>query len=809
MQNSNVTVNSTGASSPVAFVMSFCSGEIPGEPVANIAGAPVVTQSLVTRRHPDGTVRLARVYFEAPNGASVVSWTSRAVTAQGSVSPTTLLDITTYNFDSIINVAGVPKSVRSLVAAGNYTVSTSGPVLTEIIVADHSGASDLGPSNALRIGWVVRFWNQVKRVHVREYGGVEVFDKLGDFTYQLNVSRGPSGAPVNVLNQSVVHRYGKRWTRQGWAFNAPASTPSVALPVEYVSAVGTVPSYDFTKPPTVARQANEAGLFSTSDRSVGGSGLWLPAMNTGGGRPDIASDPEWMKHALLTGTQAMRDVAVGQADLAGWWSMHFREPTVSSRVYGYGGAAGTAASKPVNIAGRNKLQFAKANINLMSNTPAVDRPTFIGAVPAYIGGADPEGWLHDGSHQPNPFRIPYLLTADPFYLEQMEFWAAWCSMMNDPAVAYFAGRGPTGTEGFSMQDLRGNAWMLRNRAVFAHLSTQGSAQEAFYSKQVDNHLAIFAGALNLPATPWNGNSLYVWGATYARDYIFADIAGGSSYGLPPAFNGIPSVGSAGDRDGAIQDLGAVTTAQGGFQVGFMAMALDDAGAMGFTTSPHMDFIAKWYNALYASTCRYAISDYSWPEIDAVTGMYFTSMADMFAKSRVLTRPNWYTDTSGVYSGSGPYLSAFATFNYHASAQAEIPRQSGAYAVLQASALAALGSRVTPYWTWIKPLAHDNQSFNYGGFGLVPRVSCTPVLPADFAVPVSAGIASSKTVTFSQGSLPITCTPTGLPPWLTWDNATKMFSWPSTVAAGTSVVITMSCTNCAGQPSAKTYRFTVT
>jgi hypothetical protein len=743
--NSRVTIRNSSLNAPIAFVMSFAKGEIVGEPVARVGNAAIATQSLVTRRWDDQSVRLAKIYLVAPTAASTfdIDWASRAVTPEVTTPITDILNPSLYNFDSKIVINSVSRSVRDLLTTNSFTKITSGSVVTELRVADPIGSMDLGPGTALRPGWILRVWhNPTKRVWVREYAGTEVFDKLGDITYSIELKRGSIPAPSTVESiASLTHYFGKRWSRSGWALAGPGVDPVPQLPVSYLAKVGTIPFYDPSKAMIPTQITDAINQFNNRDNSLLGSGLWETYMGGGAGRPDIAPDPGWHKNALINAQPDLRTIAIRMSEMAGGWAMHFREPGTSTRAYGYAGPAGSAAGRPVNAVGRLRLQFAKGNSNLMNDnqTAPADQPTFFNGVPPYLGSPQPDlvhpkkkppdplttAWYPDGSHMPNPFRISYLMTADPYWVEQMEFWASWSSLHNDPAILYVGGRGPAGT-GWAVQDLRGLAWMLRARAVFAYFAQQGSPEEVFYSKQLDNCLAVLAGAWNLTGTPWNGgNECYNWGVNYARKELFRDVNGGTGYfGLPPESLGIPTAGSISDKEAAMTiDKNEIITSHTSYQVHFMTIVTEEILAMGFRSEWHLEYLSRWPIALFASGCKYTIADYDVPRTKTATGGWYTTISDLFATSRNNLFPNWYSDTESPYlsiDGDNPPTSRKA-FEYWAMFNSEESKRHNAYPASASAALAALQPRYIPqYWDWIRPLVHETNTFIYGGFGILPR-----------------------------------------------------------------------------------------
>jgi large repetitive protein len=79
---------------------------------------------------------------------------------------------------------------------------------------------------------------------------------------------------------------------------------------------------------------------------------------------------------------------------------------------------------------------------------------------------------------------------------------------------------------------------------------------------------------------------------------------------------------------------------------------------------------------------------------------------------------------------------------------------------------------------------------------------------NFTVPVTLGSSGTKPVLFSPaGTAPIVCVAAGMPAWLSFNSTTKVFSWSNATPAG-SYVVTLTCDNCANNPSVKTYNFVV-
>src|SRR5690606_38118052 len=86
-----------------------------------------------------------------------------------------------------------------------------------------------------------------------------------------------------------------------------------------------------------------------------------------------------------------------------------------------------------------------------------------------VGDRSGNGWVPDNAHQPQPFFIPYLLTGEHFYQEQMQFWAGFSLLDNAFGLYgnYCYSRNVTPDYLGIAGQVRGTAWALRMAAEAA------------------------------------------------------------------------------------------------------------------------------------------------------------------------------------------------------------------------------------------------------------------------------------------------------------------------------------------------------
>ena len=157
-----------------------------------------------------------------------------------------------------------------------------------------------------------------------------------------------------------------------------------------------------------------------------------PNMTATGERFDIGPVTEYIAEYLCTGSDMARGTLLAQAEASGSLPWHFRDEET--------------------LAPLNTIDHSSATI--YAATPTSQWPTV--AMPADTGIE------LDVAHQPQLAAIPFLMTGDPYYLEELQF-AATYNLLSGPRTA---------PAQWGSGQVRAYAWSLRTLALAAALTPE-------------------------------------------------------------------------------------------------------------------------------------------------------------------------------------------------------------------------------------------------------------------------------------------------------------------------------------------------
>lgn len=481
---------------PMTFGQVFAAGDLKaGEALAGQLpdGTTFPLQLDVKATHPDGSVRHAVMSASLPKISAGQTLTVRLsktapAAATAAVTPSALL---ASGFSAAVNLTlngqRYTVSADELLKSGKYKTWLSGPVVNEWLV-----------SAPLKNSAGVEHPHLSARFAIRSYTGLNkakvdvtiendwAFEPAPqNFTYDAQVA---VGGQTVYSKAALTHLNHSRWRKEFWWGAAPLLYVKHNVP--YLIASKAVPNYDQTV--VVA----ESALVTMNDRWTGdkiepmGIGVAEPYMPTTGGRPDIGLLPGWAASYLLSMDKRAKRVTLGMADLAGSWSSHYRNKNTDRPVsvvdFPYMTVMGNA-SDTVNPATQKAEAFPLCATATACATQNV----------------------HDTSHQPGFAYLPYLVTGDYYYLEELQFWAMWNSFSSNPNY-----RG-VGKGLVSSDQVRGQAWSMRTLSEAAYITPDADPLKAHFESFLSNNLDWYnANYSNNPAT----NNLGVLTNSYAFPY---------------------------------------------------------------------------------------------------------------------------------------------------------------------------------------------------------------------------------------------------------------------------------------------------
>ena len=194
-----------------------------------------------------------------------------------------------------------------------------------------------------------------------------------------------------------------------------------------------------------------------------------PLMNNHGGRAELAPYPDWTARYVAHLDPEQLAVVLSHGDTSGHWPVHIRDED---------GVTWT------NI--DNHPDFFQQQ----------GHPFFGGDT------SNPVGLIPDVSHQPSLAYVPWLVTGERFYADEMCAWAHFTLWSQQPDA-----RG--GSQGLLFgEQTRGMAWGLRNLADAAAWLPDTHPDKALFADKVHNNLAIFdayaVNAVGPLGVAWHG-----------------------------------------------------------------------------------------------------------------------------------------------------------------------------------------------------------------------------------------------------------------------------------------------------------------
>lgn len=246
----------------------------------------------------------------------------------------------------------------------------------------------------------------------------------------------------------------------------------------YLMATGAVPNYDTNVTISALALSNISTAYSGSKTEPMNSGLAEPYMPTTGGRPDIGLLPGWTVSYLLSQVRMAKNAVLGTADLAGTYSIHYRDKNTD---------------KPISIVDYPYMTL-RGRYDDTYNPVTKQYEAF-----PPCAGSCATPFVADPAHEPSLSFLPYLVTGDYYHLEELEFWTAYNMFISNPGYRQYS-------QGLIFADqVRGQAWVLRSLAEAAYIIPDADPLKnqfaTFLANNIDWYTKTYVG------NSTSGNSL--------------------------------------------------------------------------------------------------------------------------------------------------------------------------------------------------------------------------------------------------------------------------------------------------------------
>jgi O-antigen/teichoic acid export membrane protein len=331
----------------------------------------------------------------------------------------------------------------------------NGPVATEFSIVSPLVDVDSGARHPqLTVRFDVRFYagGQRARTDVVLENDWTYEKALGNLSYDVAITQ--KGSVSYEAHDAGLYQHG-RWHKVVWSGPEPAA--AVGYDVPYFLKSRMVWNYDSGIHIADTVLADESRRLAAADTGPMGPAFVDQYMPTTGGREDIAPLPRWTALYLLSQDPRARQAMLANADASGGIPIHYRDRVTGQPV---------SLDRHPGIA----MLFGKARGD--------------DALPAVANGDTP--WTPDAAHQPSLAYVPYLVTGDRFYLDEILYWANWDMGGVDPGYR-------EGAKGLiHMNQIRGQAWSLRTLGEAAMALPDQHPMKAYFTQKLQNNLQWYA-----------------------------------------------------------------------------------------------------------------------------------------------------------------------------------------------------------------------------------------------------------------------------------------------------------------------------
>ena len=512
---------------PITFGQVFAEGDVmAGKTVLahlRSTGELLPFQVDAKATHADGSLRHAVLTAVLPSLAAGPGDAIELVSADN-IAPTSgiaLADVLKTTFDAVFSLKlgaiTYSASARNLLQTTQAKLWLDGPLATEWEVSAPFITSTGAVHPHLAARFSIRAYKGLESIWVSAVVENNRTFEPGAQNFSYDVSLTSSGKEV-YAKLGLTHYHHARWRKVFWW----GKDQSVHLKhdTKYLINSKAVPNYDQSL--VVPESALAEIKKQITDDKVGpmAIGLAEPYMPKTGGRQDIGPLTRWSAVYLLSMDKRAKDAMLATAEGAASWPIHYRDETTNLPV-----RLDQDTDRDPNPAVTNKDISVHSNLANGGPLPVprcANNNSTLCATPI----------TPDTAHQPSFVYLPYLVTGDHYYLEEMQFWSAWNPLLTSPTYRDFE-------KGLLKFDqVRAQAWSLRTLLQNAYIAPDSDPLKKYFLDQVrynsehynqtyvNNVSANKLGWLNYISDvgtnkPWM-DDFFTWSTNYAIELGFEE-----------------------------------------------------------------------------------------------------------------------------------------------------------------------------------------------------------------------------------------------------------------------------------------------
>jgi hypothetical protein len=303
----------------------------------------------------------------------------------------------------------------------------------------------------------------------------------GNITYSMVIKR--NGTTIHA-QPKFTHYHHARWHKVVWTGTSAEPQMRVRHHMPYFMASKAVWNYNLalTIPESVlAADLTTLNQKRSSQSALGpmGNAMVTTYFPMTGGRDDIGPYPRWTANYLISQDSRALQVMLANADAAASVPIHYRDE---------------GSGQPLDLD-----RYPNVTVGFGASNPVL---------PTVVNGTTI--WEADSAHQASFSYVPYLVTGDAFYLDELMFWASWNIASVNPEYRGY-GQGL-----LHENQIRGQAWAMRALGETYRALPDTHPQKSFYSSRLTGNLDWYAN--QYPSNP-NASSLYPLNAVPKPDEL--------------------------------------------------------------------------------------------------------------------------------------------------------------------------------------------------------------------------------------------------------------------------------------------------
>ena len=260
------------------------------------------------------------------------------------------------------------------------------------------------------------------------------------------------------------------------------------------------------------------------------------------------------------------------------------------------------------------------------------------------GKVSDEGWETSRDHMPEVAYVPYLMTGQYYYLEELQYEAAFIvGWKNGCTSESYDRQGSLGL--LHDSQVRGNAWAFRTLAMAAFISPSDTPEKAYFESKLNNNIKEWIAQHGIDANhPQGAVGAYKSGGASPLGYWWA---GNSGFVQPP-----------------VVENGSVASATAPWEENFLILVLGMARDFGYGTGPLLQFLSRpvFHDILNPPNMPWRAEAYRYASILTATSDWIQKWSEVNTYMPPLNVSGWQIGQD-VDQGRGSIALAATSFLY--------------------------------------------------------------------------------------------------------------------------------------------------